>query len=294
MGHYNDRLHAHSIPRDAEVLKNTISRWFCALLVLVACSGCIEKSTVIKIKKDGSGVIHVRNHVQDASIKIGKAKPDKVRGLPNPAELERIAKRMGGVTLVSADETQNRNGWHGYELVFKFDDINQVVLSDSQIAPQTPKDASSVDQDAQGDSYRFAMKGNVLEIRHDGDRSSATPKEQLGAVDPFAKEPPASGTFGEEMMTQILAQSLTDMRIGLFVQIDGELASTNAAIQDNNLVTLMSLQVGKVLADPNARRRLQELEKLNASEGRAGLKSLVGQVEGLAYDVQDPIVITYK
>ena len=87
------------------------------LMLVVPClSGCIERSTVIKVKKDGSGVVHFRHHGQKIGISFAGSSPQpdqqEENKLPSQDELSAMAKAMGsGVQLLSATQTTNRNDW---------------------------------------------------------------------------------------------------------------------------------------------------------------------------------------
>ena len=77
-----------------------------AAVTVLCLSGCIEYSLVIKVSKDGSGLVHLRNHEQKVGITIGgkKAQPDEKKPkLPSEKQLNKLAESLGtGVTLKSA------------------------------------------------------------------------------------------------------------------------------------------------------------------------------------------------
>ena len=70
--------------------------------VLVCClmsTGCIERSTVIKVKRDGSGIVHIRQHEQEISISLGvtseKVDDDDEKKLPSEEALREMTSAMG-------------------------------------------------------------------------------------------------------------------------------------------------------------------------------------------------------
>ncbi len=105
-----------------------------AIVTSVVLTGCINSTTLVKLKADGSGTVEQTTLVNVAAMKSmmpgmqqsGQAPPNLV----NRADLERTAARMGkGVRLLSAEPTKNDSGFEGVKAIFEFDDINQVQVS---------------------------------------------------------------------------------------------------------------------------------------------------------------------
>jgi len=303
---------------------------------LVACgvglllfAGCIEQSIVIKTDKDGSGVVHVRNHSQEVVMPFGASKDkkesDEKSKLPSPDRLEELVAKMGsGVELVSATDSTNRNGWKGFELVFRFEDINKLVIPSELMSAAAEKDdeddaessdagetspaliaakAAEQNDDLIDQNFRFTLTDGELQI-HTELPALATSKqsetEKIGAVDPFADQPPArknmSISLGSNaMMEKVLAKALSDMRLGIFVQIDGEIESTNAIHRKENLITLISLNLGQILDSPDAKKHMEKLTKLKQSpQRREQTQQIAELIDGLNVDLQDPIVVKIR
>lgn len=281
-----------------------------AAIVAVAClthSGCIERSTVVKVKKDGSGIVHIRNHEQKVSITIGgkEAKDEDAKpSVPTPAEIAQMVKEMGkGVKLKSLTPSKNRSGWDGYDLLFEFADINQLVLGDG--LGKSSGDAADAAEKKPADpspqrDFRFSLNDGVLEVRNTAFDQPATvePAPLLGAADPYADKPlpkNVSLSLGETALSEVYAKILADMRVGVFVQIDGEIESTNAIHREGNLITLVNVNVGEILDDPDATKRLKALESMEHDpERRKKTQDLANQTDGIDLDVQDPIVVRFK
>ncbi len=296
------------------ILKKLVSTSLVALL-FVAVPGCLERSTVVKVNRDGSGIVHIRNHDQEVNIVIGGKKAeteDKESKLPSMESLDRIAKEMGsGVRVKSIKPSKNRSGWKGYDLIFEFDDINQMVLTDSlaNIGDKDSDDAENADgkkepaeKEPLDREFRFTMKDGTLEIfslAYDQPAKNATPADepQDGAIDPFAQEPAGSSpTFSlqETAMTQLYAKLLSDVRIGVFVQVNGPIESTNALHRDESLITLVNVNVGKMLEDENAVSKLKSIEHLeNDPDRRAKIQEMANETDGLDVDTQKKIVVKW-
>ena len=116
-------------------MKQRIILWLTGLLSLCCLSSCLEVEQVINLKKDGSGTI-VEEIVMGAQIVAMMEALPAGAGAENPfADLYNIenykAKAAGfgkGVTY-SGMEKVERNGGKGVKVTYKFEDINNVVLT---------------------------------------------------------------------------------------------------------------------------------------------------------------------
>ena len=284
--------------------------------LVVSQSGCIERSVVVKVKKDGSGVVHLRSHTQQATITFGGNASKSEVEIPTEERLGKLAEKMGaGVQLVSLTESTNRSGWSGYDAIWKFDDINQLTLPGEVLGSDDSDEAEAEradDSDDSGDDadekdseenedggFRFAYKDGVLSIHPyghglDGETEEAAKRPQ-GAVDPFAAEPASqtpSINLTDAVTEQLFAKVLADMRLGIFVEVDGQVSDSNAKHRKENLVTLMSIHVGKLLDNPAAKQKLKELG--NKKANMAKFQELADKVDGIDIDMQDPIRIAFQ
>ena len=96
----------------------------------VSLSACINSSTLVKVKPDGSGTIEQTLLVNTQALKGlmgglggGQMKETGSSG-PNEADFKRAADRMG-VRLVSSTPLKE-NGFEGSKAIFAFDDITKV------------------------------------------------------------------------------------------------------------------------------------------------------------------------
>ena len=86
------------------------------LSAILGLTGCLEESTVVKVNKDGSGLIHVRKYENTLAGKGlfgglggGEEKEEEKIDAPNEEELKAKARAMGeGVTLKSFRRGKNK------------------------------------------------------------------------------------------------------------------------------------------------------------------------------------------
>ena len=107
-------------------------RALAVLLATVTLTACLNSTTIVKLKPDGSGTVEQTTLVNTAALKGMMPGADKQSGGPviNREDLERTAARMGkGVRLVSAEKATGEPGFEGTKAIFAFDDINQIQVS---------------------------------------------------------------------------------------------------------------------------------------------------------------------
>src|SRR5215204_2404095 len=107
------------------------------IAVLIATTGltaCLDSTTIVKVKPDGSGTVEQTTLMNTAALKGmmgGQGGQGQVNGpMMNKEELERMAASMGeGVRLVSTEPIKGEPGFEGAKAIFAFDDINKIQVS---------------------------------------------------------------------------------------------------------------------------------------------------------------------
>lgn len=269
-------------------------------------TGCLEQSVVVKVKTDGSGVVHVRKHIQPPSLFFPSSKQDSPTS-PSDANVQTLVQKMGqGASLKSLKETKNSSGWPGFDLIIAFDDINHIKLPNdmetylkakqdpktvSPQAPEKPKDPK------QPFDFSFAFSDGLLEIQTHGfaGESGNDEPEIEGAIDPFASEPASSGSslsIPDAAIMQMFAQAMKDARIGFFVQLDGEVVESNAKHRKESLVTLVNVRLGELIENQKAMTGLEQMSENKFS--REAAQKLVDSTKGIDADFQEKIQIRFK
>ncbi len=254
-----------------------------AVAALVFVSGCIESTTLLDVKKDGSGKIVVREFMSPqvtqmmdgmgnmfAGMEVAGAKPAE------PVEKKSMFKDMidgklkhfgEGVELVSSEELTNKQGWKGYTATYSFKDINNIsiAMGDSEATgggeisvPGDTKEEKEDDSSAADYTFKFVGGDSCkLQIISAG-------KED---ADDVAVEPVAGTEGMEEMGDQMMAgmgammgPMLKGMRLTFIVRVEGKIKQTNSAYpwKDRaNTITVMDMPVDKMLGNPEAMKLMQ-------------------------------------
>ncbi len=277
--------------------------------------GCVERSVVFKVKKDGSGLVHFRNHTQNVSMFGSSQKSDDSK-VPVQSKIDRAIEMMGeGVTLVSANESKNRSGWDGYDLVFAVADINKLNLTSQvdQILAEKDSDAEAAATDAsdagktnESDnktaslkvSYRFAFEDGQLKIRLHGlaEEAEASTGPAEGAIDPFAADPKSEATISASnaAFEQIAAKMLEDAQFGFFVEVEGTVTASNAKHRSKNLITLSRFKAGEIMKDKKAMAEMKAMSLTQKVPSRKVIAEMDQTINGFTFDAQEEIVVTFK
>src|SRR5215210_6846279 len=98
-----------------------VLRLLAVLLSTAGLTACLNSTTIVKVKPDGSGTVEQTTLMNMAALKgIGGGQFNGP--MMNKAELERTATRMGeGVRLVSSEPVKGDNGFEGVKAIFAFD-----------------------------------------------------------------------------------------------------------------------------------------------------------------------------
>ena len=93
------------------------------ILATVSMTACLNSTTLVKVKPDGTGTVEQTTLMNMAALKgmMGGAAGQMNGPMMNKAELERTAKSMGeGVRLVSSEPVKGDYGFEGVKAIFAF------------------------------------------------------------------------------------------------------------------------------------------------------------------------------
>jgi hypothetical protein len=227
-------------------------------------SACLEMKFVVTVNKDGTGTIE-ETALVGAQLKAmmgslgaqpgqeGQSNP--AAGLkdmvPDKAKAEERAKELGeGVTLKSHEEVTMPDGKSGVKVTYAVADIRKVKY--------TPFNAKG--KDGTNDKpMTFALSGDTLTITNppDDDKPKAetpkpaVPKEQLQAQ--------------MAMMKPMFA----GMRMSMVVKGASGIASSDATHLQGDTVTMMEVEVDKLLDKPEIFGQFMDSAEKNMSQAEA-------------------------
>lgn len=262
-----------------------MTRRLLALVSAIALSGCISSSTVIRVKTDGSGTI-------DQTLLVGVQNMEKAfagMGLKpsgdakstrksTPVSEEDLKKNLGrigdGVSLVSLTPVKQPDGFEGVSVRFAFDDIAKLNTEDFLMPGPA---AGEMKSDGGRDGIRFAIAR-----REDGvSVLTATFQETRGgssAPKNKAKESPGPG-LDDPDLREMVQMMFKGFRIGVDLEVAGQILNTNADYVDGKRITLVSMDIEQMLRDTS---KLEAIDKvLTPDASIAKVRPYLKDVKGL-------------
>ncbi|MDB4617450.1 hypothetical protein OAE25_02190 [Verrucomicrobiales bacterium] len=286
-------------------------------LTLAACSvlftSCIQHSTVLRLEKDGSGEIFVRNYFSPSIAAMAGglggalggegegAGEVTINGSADPAKVDvdqakaDAANYGEGVRYVRHEEGKNKEQWDGHLIVYEFDDINKVVLdANSAMGGKMKQMAEAQGQaveEQEGGKMTFAHADGVLKIKT-GMGEDALKQFQEGGG-PGGDQQLPDGMKPSAMMG-MMSGMLQGMRMGYFIRINGGIAESNASHVNGEYITLMDVEVSKMLADPEFLAFVDKSAEEPESVTEEEVKALLPQVEAMKAEIKEEVTVKFK
>ena len=244
------------------------------LLVLAATTSltaCLNSTTLVKLKPDGSGTVEQTTLVNMAAIK-GMAGGQSSAPMTSREELERTAARMGkGVRLLSTEPVKGANGFEGTKAIFTFDDINLVEVS------QDPNMGASG-----GGKSESPVKFNFT-------RNGATSTLTINIADrPGSGKPPEPSTPTEmpdltnPMIMGMIKSMFQGFKVNLDLEVVGSIVKTNAEYVDGPRITMLEMDMASLLADEAKLKALQG--KISPDASFSDIKPYLKDIKGIKID----------
>ena len=260
------------------------------LLVLVGMTGCIESTTVVKVRPDGSGTIMqtttmsaqmaatMKKMVADMAKSLGGEKAAPVGDLFPETEARRNALKLGkGVRYVSSERIQTADA-EGIRASYAFDDVTKLRIDEKPNAPAAAGAAVPAGGGSENMMFRFSKQANgnsllTVLIPRDKGKSDA-PVPDTGA---------RPGEATPEQLAR-MKEMFNGLKISIAVEVDGKLVRTNGAYVEGPKVTVFEVDMGQLLSDE---AKLMELAKIKTiDQAKEALKGLKGVKVDLGPEIQ--------
>ncbi|MDO8678282.1 MAG: hypothetical protein Q7R30_06925 [Acidobacteriota bacterium] len=250
-----------------------------AIVTSVVLTGCINSTTLIKVKADGSGTVEQTTLMNVRAMKSmmpGMQQSGQAPNVVNRADLEKTAARMGkGVRLLSAEPTKNDNGFEGVKAIFEFDDINQIQVSQD---PNTGGggDARLSTEPTKDDPVKFKLtrtgSTSVLTINFTDKPGGGDTPSQAGDM-PDLTNP---------MIMGMIKSMMQGFKINIGLEVLGSIVKTNAEYVDGPRITLLEMDLEALLADEAKFKALQG--KLGPDASLSEVKPYLKDIKGIKID----------
>lgn len=252
-------------------------RLFGVLLATLGLTACLNSTTLVKLKPDGSGTVEQTTLMNMAALKgmiPGGANGGQAPQGPlmSKEELERTAQRMGkGVRLLTTEQIKGDKGFEGTKAVFAFDDINQIQIS------QDPGGSSMNAGDNKDSPVKFAFTKNP------GGTSTLTINFNDQPVGDAGARPDMPKTGGDmpdltnPMIMNMIKTMFDGFKINIGLEVVGTIVKTNAEYVTGPHLTLLEMDMPALLADE---------AKLKALQGKIGPGASFSEVKPYLKDIK--------
>ena len=242
-------------------------------LIALVLPGCLQSETTVHLNKDGSGTLveqttlgsQMMAMLEQMSAIGGDKGKDPVGEMFSEEKAKAKAATLGeGVTLEKV-EPLDVKGNKGARTTYHFADINKLKISTGDAI----KNMSPM-----GDQAPAAAKQNPIAFAYAGGTLTVTLPE---LEKPAADAPmPADAPEGNPQMEAMMKQMLGDMTMSVKVVIEPGIAETDATFRDANTITLVDLEMSKLLEKPDSLKKLTSAPKDNPAAAMELLKGLDG------------------
>ena len=264
--------------------------WLVTLMILSgATSGCVTSDTLIKLNTDGSGVVVQKTLMNTEMIAqlttmmqgfaqqmVGKEAGQKDMKMPelfNETDARARAAKMGeGVRFVSSRKI-TLEGMEGQEATYAFRDITKLKLNEKPEAPSMPGlQASSSGGASKETTFRFSKLPNG----HSQLVAVFSQRPPKKTSDEAVVEPSKAAKAPTAEQLEQARKLFAGFRIGMAVEVQGNLVRTNSVYQDGTKVTLLEMDFSELLSNDTLLQQAAAIKGQNLEEAKELLKGLKG------------------
>jgi len=262
-------------------------------LLILFLIGCVDTSTVIKVKRDGSGTIEEKIIISLDFLELIQsmsgeaAEPVEDLDMLDEEELKEKAGQIGeDVAFVSAESIKTDSGT-GYKAIYSFKDINKIRINQNPAENVPTPGPGGPDAEETGEFITFSFKkGSTSTL------NIFNPREEVSGEKDQGNEDTAAGTdtAADPGMLDMMRQIYQDMRISMAVEVEGSIIDTNALYREGSRIIIMELDFAKLLENEE---QFQKLARANP-DTLEETKELFKDIPGMKVELQDTLKITFR
>ena len=275
---------------------------------LVLLSGCVETSTVIEVKKDGSGYIGEEVYmskafeqmIQQMAAAFGGEQAESPMSTIDEEKCRRKASKMGeGVKFMGAKIVKKNDGRSGRRTVYSFDDITKLKISPDPDTPSgVPGQGPQPGADNKPAPVTFGfVKGstprliiNMPQVQETGE------SDQMEMPETSAN--PEEMTPQQRVQMEQMKKMMEGFHIRLTVKVDGEIVESNASHVEKNretgkdqIVTLFDMDIGKLVNDEKNLMKIAGMQGVKDFEKAA---EQLKDIPGFKIETRERVEIEFK
>jgi hypothetical protein len=263
------------------------------MVLLLTMAGCLEVSTIVSVKPDGTGTVAERLLVSKASLSSMHSLKDGDKNgqpgqVPDPAELEKKSRELGeGVRFISIHPVETKTH-EGYEALFAFRDINLLQVNRNPDSGTSADSASGGIAPKKKKQYvRFILKeGSPAKLLIKMDEENEASLSTSSSAAKSQQNPEQL-----KMVANIMKEFLKGMRVFVAVDIDGSILSTNATHRRGQRITLMDVDFDKLIANPE---QFALFSSLGPEPSSAEMQKIMKKIPGIKIETNKEIDVSFQ
>lgn len=269
-------------------MKKTLLAAISALASL-ALTGCFQSETTIHLNKDGSGKIIEETilgtqmlAMMDQMAALGgeeAAAKDPIKEMFSKEKATKRAAELGKGVTFDKLELIDADGKKGARVTYLFKDINQVSISSGDsMKNMSPEGAPPEAGEKKADPITFKYADGELVIKF-----PEFDKEP-------AEAPPAAEPEENAQMEAAMKEMMAEMKIGIKLVAVSGISKTNATHHKGNTITLMEMDMGKLVKNEAAFKKLSTMGKKDPAEAIEAFKD----IDGVKFEAQPEVRVSLK
>jgi hypothetical protein len=259
------------------------------MILFGATSGCVTSDTLIKLNPDGSGAVvqktllstgmiaqlntMMQGLAQQMAGNVAGQKDMEMPELFSEKDARARAAKMGeGVSFVSSCKIA-AGGMEGQEATYAFRDVTKLKLNEKPETPSMPGLQASSSASGGETTFRFSRLPNghsqLTAVFSPRPSKKASSEESVTEPRKATKAPTA------EQLEQA-KKFLAGFRIGMAVEVQGNLVKTNSVYQEGPKITLLEMDFSEILSNDTLLQQAAAIKGQNLEEAKELLKGLKG------------------
>ncbi len=262
-----------------------------SVLVALVLPGCLQSETTIHLNKDGSGTLVEQTTLgaqmiammdQMSALGGADAKPkDPMAEMFSAEKAKARAVTLGEGVTFEKSEPVAAGGGKGARTTYKFTDINKLKIAPGEGMKDMSPMGAEAPATAKSEPIAFKFAAGTLTIGMPEPAKPEADKEVKPDVPDAAENP---------QMEMMMKQMLGDMKMSFKVVIEPGIAETDASNRDGNTITLMEMEMGKLLEKPETLKKLSAADQQNPQASMELLKGL----EGVKMETKKQVTVKLK
>lgn len=261
---------------------------------MVFLAGCFSSTWTISLKSDGSGTIRMEYKIDKQVMSMlqgmggGEADvPETSEEFLSQSDLDELAAAMGeGVRVVSAEPLPENEQSFGYTALFEFDDINTLAIDPMEGTPDSSGDGMEAEAEEPPFTFQFkrgATSELIVFMDQEDEEDAEFDDEEFEDLEDTA------GEQQNEQMAEMMKPYFRSMAFVVKIEFDGRIRETNATYRDGDTVTLVDMDMGKIVDN-------DELFKAVINEGNLQDEEISPQLEaaGIQVENRESIFIRFR